>query len=445
VLKYSGVWLKMQSPVAISSLARDAPVGRFRSIFEPVLRIGICVVLGFGPLAFGAVQPWSICILEVAVSLLFLIWAARGLIDRTYRIASNPLLLPTALFAALVLAQLTLNLSAYWYATWTKALLWASYAGLLFLASQTFQWRSALKAFSYFCVGYGFLISLFAIVQYFTSNGKIYWVIVPRNGGWIFGPYVNHAHYAGLIEMLVPFPIMLAVAGNSERSGRAFFLFTAVVMSSTIFLSESLGGMIAFAVELAFLGLILFHDRRFAYRELILLGILCVCLIAWLVWLRPPGLIERLARLFNPIRDAGATGRVAIVKDSFRMLHQRPFLGWGLGTFPVVYPSFRSFFTNQWVNEAHNDFVQTLVECGILGFAIATVFIGLLFREGIRNLRYRRDDARTAAVLAAFLGCIGLLTHGLVDFNLQIPANAAFFFTLSAIATTSLDTLHVTH
>jgi hypothetical protein len=38
--------------------------------------------------------------------------------------------------------------------------------------------------------------------------------------------------------------------------------------------------------------------------------------------------------------------------------------------------------------------------------------------------------------MAALIGCTGLLIHSLSDFNLQIPANAALFFALTAIATT---------
>ena len=50
------------------------------------------------------------------------------------------------------------------------------------------------------------------------------------------------------------------------------------------------------------------------------------------------------------------------------MFLKRPVLGWGLGTFPVVYPQFRSFSTNFFVNQAHNDYLQLLVEMGLLGF-----------------------------------------------------------------------------
>lgn len=416
--------------------AQSQSAGRAGQILQLLLVAGICAVLGFGPLAFGIVQPWSVCVFETATASLIVVWAAREVANGGFHIVPNELYLPMALFAAVVLAQISFHLTAYWYATWSKGLLWASYAGVFFLVSQAFREKLWASVFGFFCAGYGFLLSLFAIVQQFTSNGKIYWVVPNRYGGWIYGPYVNHAHYAGLMEMLVPFPLIFAITGRAGRPMRVFFLFAAVVMSSSIFLSQSLGGMITFAAELGLLSLILFRSKRSSYREILLLGALCGALAAWLVWLRPAGLVDRMARLLNPISDAGATGRFAIVKDSMKMVQQRPVLGWGLGTFPLVYPSFRSFFTNLWVNEAHNDFVQTLVETGIVGFACALFFLFLLCRAGIRNSRHSHDNTQSSFALAAFIGCFGLLVHGFVDFNLQIPANAAFFFALAALTTT---------
>jgi O-antigen ligase len=403
---------------------------------------GVSAVLGFGPLAFGAVQPWSIAVLQVTVSFLVVIWAARETASGDFHVIKNQLYLPMALFAGVVLIQISFHLTGYWYITWTKGLLWASYAGLFFLVSQVFHQRRPLFVFGFFCAGYGFVLAMFAIIQEFTSNGKIYWVVSTQHGGWIYGPYVNHAHYAGLMEMLVPFALVFALTNWAGRSGRAFFLFAAIVMSSTIFLSLSLGGMIAFSAEIAVLSLVLFRGSRLLFKgprpvsgEILIIVLLCIALILWLAWLRPAGLMDRLARLLNPISDAGVTGRVAIVRDSLRMLRDRPALGWGLGTFPIVYPSYRSFFSNLWVNEAHNDFVQTLVETGVIGFIFAASFLVLLFRRGLHNLKHWRSEIQSSMALAAFLGCIGILVHGFFDFNLQIPANAAFFFALSALVT----------
>lgn len=428
-----------------STLVLSPSGNRTRQILNWTLVAGICSVLGFGPLAFGAVQPWSIGALEVAVSFLIVIWAAQETANGGFHIITNQLYIPMALFAGVVLIQILFHLTAYWYLTWTKGLLWGTYAGLFFLVCQVFHQRRPRLIFGFFCVGFGFLLALFAIIQQFTSNGKIYWVVSNRYGGWIYGPYVNHAHYAGLMEMLVPFPIIFALTSWAGRSGRAFSLFAAIVMSSTIFLSLSLGGMIAFSAQLAVLALVLLRGTRSAYREIPILILLCIALILWLAWLRPAGLVDRLARLLNPITDAGVTGRVAIVKDSLKMLRARPLFGWGLGTFPVVYPAYRSFFTNSWVNEAHNDFVQTLVETGAAGFTFAAAFLILLCHEGIHNLKHWRSDMQSSMVLAAFLGCIGILVHGLFDFNLQIPANAAFFFALSALVTARFSKSKVKH
>ncbi len=77
--------------------------------------------------------------------------------------------------------------------------------------------------------------------------------------------------------------------------------------------------------------------------------------------------------------------------------------------FSGVYPSFRSFFTNLWVNEAHNDFIQTLVETGLVGFACAAAYLLLLCKARIRNSKDWRSDQASALRLAAFACCLGLL------------------------------------
>ncbi len=65
------------------------------------------------------------------------------------------------------------------------------------------------------------------------------------------------------------------------------------------------------------------------------------------------------------------------------MFSHRPVWGWGLGTFPTVYPSYRSFYTNLFVNEAHNDYAQVLVETGLLGFGLMLWFLITLYRRGL--------------------------------------------------------------
>jgi O-antigen ligase len=366
-----------------------------------------------------------------------MIWAAREMAMGRLEVIPNPLFAPLVLFAGLVAAQLLIGRTAYWYVTWRTALLWAAYGLLVFLVAQCFRRTAWLKRLGIFFTIFGFLIAVFAVVQQFDGNGKMYWLI-PNQSGWPFyGPYVDHSHYAGLMEMLVPIPLVFAMSGLFRNAVRLLFGFAALIMGSTIFLSQSLGGIVAFAAELVALAILLAR-RRYGSQQLALLGLLCVLIGLWVVALQPSGLGARLARLQDPLgKAAGGGDRLLIVKDSFKLIGQRPVLGWGLGTFPVVYPLSRSFYTNLLVNEAHNDFVQLAVETGLLGCAVMVGFVVLLYRTGLRRMEHWRRDPRASMALAALVGCTGLLVHGLSDFNLQIPANAALFFTLAAIATGS--------
>jgi O-antigen ligase len=126
--------------------------------------------------------------------------------------------------------------------------------------------------------------------------------------------------------------------------------------------------------------------------------------------------------------------RLSIDLDAIRMLRSKPILGWGLGTFPVVYPQFRRFYTNFFVNEAHNDYAQLLVEMGLLGFGTLLWYVIVLWKQVRRKLGKWSTDVNSAVTLACSLGVAGILVHSVADFNLQIPANAAIFYVLTAIA-----------
>ena len=396
----------------------------------------LCLLLAFGPLAFGAVQEWAVFTLEAGAVVCVLLWAVHQMLSPRLEIRGNALLTPVLLFAALVCAQLLSGHTAYWYVTWKKALLWAAYGMIFFVATQCLRRRSSIKIFALFFTVFGFLVALFALVQQFTWNGKLYWFVANRYGGWVYGPYVNHAHYAGLMEMLVPIPLVLAMMNSWQSSLRALFAFIALLMASTIFLSRSLGGILAFAVQIVVLVSIAAGGKH-ARSQLRLLLVLGVILAAWLVSFSPGGITQTIYRLHDPFSKTAEGNRLAIVRDSFKMIAARPVLGWGLGTFPVVYPAFRSFYTNYFVNEAHNDYLQITVETGLLGFGLWCGFVALLYREGLTGMEGWRKDIRSAIALAATIGITGILVHSLSDFNLQIPANAALFFALAALTTGS--------
>jgi len=409
----------------------ERPHGREPGILQWVLVLGLCVLLMFAVLAFGAVEEWSTFAFEAGASVLFLVWAAKQLISGQVKLSANPLYLPALFFFVLIVAQLALRRSAYGYVTKYEALQYVSYGIVLLIGSECVREEGARKLFALVMIVFGACYSFFALAQELTPNGKIFWIHSPQFHGSIYGSYVNHNHYAGLMEMLVPIPFVVSM-GHLFRGGKRVLVgSTAVLMAGTIFLSGSRGGTIAFVFEMVLFLALIFRKTR---STRIALGSIAVCvlIVALLVFLGAEGrILERLGDLSPGIR-------VDITKDSLRMFSKRPVSGWGLGTFPTIYPSYRSFYTNLFVNQAHNDYVQLLVETGLLGFGLMLWFLVGLYRYGLPTSRRWEFQWDGAVSFAALLGCSGILLHSFVDFNLQIPANAALFYVLCGLAASAL-------
>lgn len=415
------------SPTSASTNHRDELAARAGT----VLLYGIFGLLLFGPVAFGAVEPWSIFVVEAGSAALFLVWIAKQVLEGEIRIRWNPLFLPMAVFGLLVVSQLAFHRSAYPHDTVSLALLYFSYAILCFLAGQALLKSSQARTLALIFSLYGAVLASFALIQGISSNGKLYWLRQPRMGGWIYGPYVNHNHYAGLMEMLIPIPLVLSLTKLASSKTRAAAAAVAAVMVGTIFLSGSRGGMLAIIAELLILAILLIKQKQ-GLGTAIGVGVFLVIVVGLLTWLGGAELLRRTvgsthAEITSDIRHN-------INRDGLTMFLKKPVLGWGLGTFPVVYPQFRTFYTNFFVNEAHNDYLQLLVEMGLLGFATMLWFVVTLYVRAFKKIRNWPTEMSGAVTLACLLGLSGILVHSAVDFNLQIPANAALFYVLCTIA-----------
>jgi O-antigen ligase len=399
-----------------------------------ILLYGTFGLLMFGPVAFGAVEPWSIFILELGSVVLTLLWLAKQWIDGEMNIQWNPLFLPMAAFAGLILLQVVRRSSAYQHDTVSEALLYCAYGMLCFLAGQVLVRSAQARKIAVVLALYGFTLAALALLQGIAPNGKLYWVRQPRLGGWIYGPYVNHNHYAGLMEMLVPIPLVLSLTTLAEEKERIAAGISAAVMTGTVFLSGSRGGILALLVEFAVLAFIVVRQKK-ALRLAIGVGAFAIVLVSLLTWLGGRELTERVSSIPGETRREISGGmRLSIDRDAVRMFRQKPVFGWGLGTFPVVYPEFRSFYTNFFVNEAHDDYLQLLVEMGVLGFGVMLWFLVVVYRTALPKISKWNSDLGGAVTLACTLGLTGILIHSVVDFNLQIPANAAWFYVLCTIA-----------
>lgn len=400
------------------------------------VRVGICGLLAFSVLSFGAVEEWSQGVVEVGASILLLAWAIRQYRMQEEQLSIPPELPPLMAFAVVVVAQLAFSLTASCYYTRVQLQLLVTYMIVLFLMTQGFHRRGHWRAFIWFVMSLGFGVSILGILQYLTFNGKLYWFRVMRFGGLPFGPYVNRNHFAGFAEMVIPFALVPLALGKVRRERMFVVAIFAVVPMVALFLSSSRGGIISFAVQMVMLFLLLLV-RRIRSKYVVAGGVVVLTAVMAVSWI---GVQQVLARFSGIQNFEVSTGkRTAMQKDTFRLFLDHPVIGTGLGTLEMVYPQYDSLYDGKIVNHAHNDYLEALAETGLIGGLCCLWFLAVLLLNALKGLASLGTSFGSVLNLSGLIACCGILVHSLVDFNLHIPANALLFFVSAHMACVRLQ------
>jgi O-antigen ligase len=172
-----------------------------------------------------------------------------------------------------------------------------------------------------------------------------------------------------------------------------------------------------------------FHGRMGSFLAATFI-ILSICLAAWI----GPGPIVSRFQTVNEEYSLGGQSRLSMWRDALPLIKEHPWLGTGLGTFPIAYTSGQTAFLSQFVNHAHNDYLELAADLGIPAALVLFGSILFILARAIRSfLTGERDFERIVA-----LGCVGsivaILLHSFADFNLYIPANALLFSAILGLA-----------
>jgi O-antigen ligase len=402
------------------------------------VRTGICVLVAFAVLAHGAVEPWSEAVLEIGAAVLLLLWSWKLLTVSELKLVWNPLLWPLLGFWLVAAFQLAIGITAVPFLTRIELLKYSALLALFFLCVQSYKTRAQWRNFVWFLLSLGFAVSLFAILQHFTFNGKLYWVRELQYGGIPFGPYVNRNHFAGLMELLIPPGLAIQVLGGERRDQLPLVTLFTLLPIGALFLSASRGGIISFVAEVAFLTILIVARRR--EKKVLGAAALILTLAAILVsWLGIGAALDRFATYKKLETSEGR--RAEMMHDSLRIFQDHRALGTGLGTLQEVFPLYETSYDGLIVNHSHNDYVEALAETGVIGGLCGLVFLVFLFWMAWKILSVEGDPRSFAYHAGALVACLGLLVHAGVDFNFHIPSNALIFLLQSVLATSAFPAL----
>ncbi len=443
-------------------------------------------ILFFAPLAFGTTETWSRWILSTAVfacaALFFysLWWQKRHL-------RYVPGLLPLLIMWGGILIQMLplpanlvgvispetyqlyretagimgpvpwMHLSVDMKATMLQ---WVQFsASLLFyvLSVQLLSRSVVLRWMIDVVISFGAVMALAAILCHFSAPEKIFWLWDSFQSR-PFGPYINRNHYAGFIVMLFPVTLCMLLYNKPrivyetwrERISEFFtyrtthrylFLFLAVLlMGISVFVSLSRGGIVCLSLALFVLGVFMsFHNgsrRGKGVMVAVFSGVILLS-VGWFGW-------DPIFSRFNDIRsDTGdiAEARLPAWRDSLEIIKAYPLLGTGAGTFFHAHKAFRNKTPGRGLfHHAHNDYLETAANLGLIGLTGFIAFIVTVVLVSTKRFLIRHDSYAVYLFFGAITGLAAILIHSAMDYQLQIGANALYFFFIASLCVAATHT-----
>jgi O-antigen ligase len=268
------------------------------------------------------------------------------------------------------------------------------------------------------------------------------------------GNYANRNHFAGLLELTLPFAVAYPLAffrGNQRRTGipvpdalriSASWAIAAVLLVGIMF-SLSRMGFISALFSLLVIGILTVLTSRIAQgsasraAKWVSLGLIAILVLTTFLFLPPDQLVERFARLSEE-----GQGRPELWAGTIQLVRAYPIFGCGLGGYESAFPKYKVSAPLLSDDYAHNDYLQFLAEMGVFGAGILLVLAVATVRSAFRGTLAVSDPGAWSLAIACAGSLSAILLHSAADFNLYIPANAMVVAWVAGIATALPDVRH---
>lgn len=341
--------------------------------------------------------------------------------------------------------HMTLSFSPW--ATSHSLLLGMGYLQLFVLTLLLVDSESRLRILLYTIIILGLLQAIYGSLMTLSGVEMHLWYHKEGHRGVATGTLLNRNHLANYLTYSAAAAIGLLLSTskvnsiNTWRQGvraisewllgnKGFLRIALIIIVIGLILTRSRMGNIAFFISLSTTALLwLFLSRKFNKTTCILFASLFI-IDALLVgtWF---GIDEVAARIENTNTEQEM--RHQLLPYMLNMAQDFWLAGTGAGTFADTFPLYKKQMTATWYNEAHFDYMQFLIEFGVIGAAPLLVIVIWSLAKTFQTIRYRRSRLLVATGFTCLMALTASGIHAVVEYNLQRPATASLFVIFLAL------------
>jgi O-Antigen ligase len=358
-----------------------------------------CLVLALflATLTLWVPSYWPVAAFEIAV---FVIAGVAIILTKRPAAGAD---FPLITLSSIVLwgcLQLLTGSSVNRFETERATLQWMTWAAVYYLGVSTVKEESQARFIRMAIVWFGLVIAVEAILQAYLSPGKVFGLFDTGYEHFVMGPIIYHTHFAVFIETILPIALVLAFESYA-------YLGIAAVLLAAVVVSASRGGLIIASVEVLVVLFLVHRQRPEAGRRIIRIALALAGATAILTLI--VGFRTASERFYS---EALAAGRLQFAISTLHMIAVHPWIGWGLGCWPAVYPAFATFDPGAIVNQAHSDWLQWTAEGGLpVGLAMLSLALWAI-KPALRSIWG--------------IGILAVLLHAAFDYPFSRPAVGAW-------------------
>lgn len=395
-----------------------------------------CAV-AFGSLVSLSVAGVNIGPTDLLVGAVTLVWLIRHR-RRLGRVASllqpsrlrslwagerAPFLVLLALAAYLLAVCLSMVVALDKVATLKEIVKWSEVLVIVVLSAVYLRTERRVRAVVWATIGAATLEALYGFVQWVAATGQA------GPGGSslrVFGTFDQPNPYGGFLNFGLMLALALVLFGHDARERWAAGGASALLLGAQL-LANSRGALLGFGVGL--LVMVVVGWRRERLAAVVAAIAIPLLAIMWAVGLIPSRLREAILdqlRIGDALSGAVTSANYSTVERlahwiaGLRMFAARPVLGVGAGNYNAAYPRYALPDWPEALGHAHNYYLNTAAETGILGcgafvaLTVATVYLGWYTVRRVRAFAGPRSSL-PALALGLLASVVALAAHNLTD------------------------------
>ncbi len=426
------------------------------------LLIGFLTLLAWLPLPLGSNKLWAISLLCCWSLLLSAAWLYLFSVDKTTispsftKSRAIMVLLGAAPLMALIqgLAPSTLAISSIdANASLQKSLTAFCFILIFCLTLLLINTSKRIKVLAYTLILSGLFQSVYGSMM--TLTGIEYSFFIPKEHytHLATGTFVNRNHLAGYLVLTLSVGIGIMVSTLTTQSSKSWRersrrLITTllgpksrlrvmlIIMVAGLVMTHSRMGNTSFFVSLAVTGVIALILSKHSTRSTVILisSLIVIDIFVMGTFFGVEKVADRLQNTSEEreTRDEVNGYTLGAIQDNL-------LTGSGAGTYYTNFPKYRQYDAGRgFYDHAHNDYFEFASEYGVIVTSSLLLAVLLVFSSAIKALRRRKNALMRGIAFSSTMAIIALAIHSTVDFNLQIPANAATFMVILALGQISL-------